>query len=250
MSYAQTISLVLKKKEQLLSHDFHLPFYVRLSFNVTMLWCFIIRYVGRIKIEALYHIAIHYKKYWVLTNVWSAKHRNISPNRCPTAMFMCIANDYSYFTIRLRVTAQTHISPTITEIGFDLISKGWRSQYSDLICVPQIWVIYVTDGGPYIYIKIKICKFRFLWFRKLQISNQQRSNTIVLWRKIFVMKSHGMSLLSHVNVALSFALPKRDRENPEGFERSFAADHVRRYCIRKEQTISCCLQTITAGLVN
>ena len=71
MSYAQTISLVLKKKEQLLSHDFHLPLYVRLSFNVTMLWCFIIRYVGRIKIESLYHIAIHYKniEYWLMFEV-------------------------------------------------------------------------------------------------------------------------------------------------------------------------------------
>ena len=39
------------------------------------------------------------------------------------------------------------------------MSKWYRNQYDDLICVSQIWVIYVTDVGPYIYVygKIKIC---------------------------------------------------------------------------------------------
>ena len=61
-------------------------------------------------------------------------------------------------TIWFRVTTQKHISPTITEIGFDLMSQWYRNQYDDLICVSQIWVIYVTDVGPYIYVygKIKI----------------------------------------------------------------------------------------------
>ena len=58
-------------------------------------------------------------------------------------------------------------------------------------------------------------------------------------------------------VIVSFALPKRFRENPEGFLMTFLSDHVRWCCIRTEQyyqksfvILLTILETTTAGKIN
>ena len=58
-------------------------------------------------------------------------------------------------------------------------------------------------------------------------------------------------------VTVSFTLPKRFRENPEWFQRSFLADYVRWCCIRTEQYYQksfviplTIIETTTAGKIN
>ena len=79
----------------------------------------------------------------------------------PQQRCMCIANDYSYFTIfDDLITGQKpkHIyhQPLLKSGLTWYLRDNEANQYGDLICVPQIWVIYVTDVGPYIYIYIYI----------------------------------------------------------------------------------------------
>ena len=105
---------------------------VRLPFNVTILWCFIVRYVGHIKIKSLYHIAIHY---WVLTNVWSAKHMNIPPNRFPTATFY-VYGQWLLIFYPLRFDSGSHIYHQ------PLLKSGLTWCLSDKEAYMAIWFVF------------------------------------------------------------------------------------------------------------
>ena len=85
--------------------------------------CFIVRDM-LVALKSNHYTILQYTiEYWLMfgaLNIWIYPQTSV-----PQQRFMSIANDYSYFTITIwfLVTTQTRISPTISEIGFDLMSK-------------------------------------------------------------------------------------------------------------------------------